>query len=309
MRPLVFIHNGNQKYLQTAIKQSKKFNSFIFLIGDTSNQKYCDNWVSGESLITPSYYSFVEKFENLSSNSYEFELGCFRRYFVLQQFMEKNGFSEVVTVDSDLLVFADLCNFDFGSVDIACDWTLSGDCASPQCLYITKETLDKFIEFLPYFYTEKKDILLKKWNYHVQNNVPGGICDMTLLYHFLMNTDLKKLNLFEYTKYGVFDDNLSETDGGRYKTENYLHKWTLKKIIKSKEGYCFITQDNRTIPVLTMHCQGIKKCLMKSISCGKVNAFEFNRNIFYTVYIKRFFKLANYKKVFNSSFWRRILKK
>ena len=54
----------------------------------------------------PAYERFRHAYVHLSSNSPEFERICFRRYFLLAQYLAANpGCSAFVLIDSDVLLF------------------------------------------------------------------------------------------------------------------------------------------------------------------------------------------------------------
>lgn len=66
---------------------------------------------------------------------------------------------------------------------------------------MTITTLKEFINFCIEIYENRKELLLEKWNAHKDYILPGGICEMSLLYLWIRETRLRVKNI------GLRDDN------------------------------------------------------------------------------------------------------
>lgn len=185
--PLIFVHTGYQKHLEIVIPQAERCNDQVYLLGDDSNKNVAAQWFHIDKYIDDRYEIFKSKFINMSSNTAEFELNCFKRYFVCYQFAKIQGIDRFCMMDSDCLVYENLSNLGLQEYDAGAsipedqsnmNWT-----ASPHCSLWSMDALNDFLNYLLTAYDEENiEPLLKKWNYHQESSVPGGICDMTLLY-------------------------------------------------------------------------------------------------------------------------------
>ena len=289
MRPLVYIHEGNQPYLKTAISCAKNWNNDVVLIGDKSNKAYCDKWVDMDTLDMSEYVQFSQLYKHMSKNPYWFELVCFKRYFALYEYAENSKLDEFILCDSDLLVYGDLSKFNYGQYEAAFSYCEDQSnyrwSASPHCSFWKTESLRKFIDYVIFTYRDNLATLQQKWEYHVQNNVGGGICDMTLLYLWKESTDILIMNTAIEQKNGmVFDHMLAK--GECYKVDEYLwNKYSGIKKIVFEDGmpYFIRTSDHQKVRALTLHAQGGSK---KYIPCL---FHQRNNRLFYELRILKYY--------------------
>ena len=105
--PVIFIHQGYQSYLDFTVQQASK-NNKVFFIGTQEPPKN-DN-VSFFNL--QNYNKYIQQFayiyENLSTNSHNYELFCFLRWFILKEFMEEQNLDTIFYVDSDVMLYVDI---------------------------------------------------------------------------------------------------------------------------------------------------------------------------------------------------------
>jgi len=220
--PIIYFHTGNSSYLNISIKQCKKFNDHVILLGDDSNS---DIDVEHHNLYD--YHDDVAKFhklyQHMSTNGHGFELTCYVRWIILANFIKKQNFGSapIVYLDSDVMTYCDYSEkenlFEDNYAGKVCKakrqndyrWSASG-CIS----YWKHDMVLKFKDYLFELYTNKIDKLKEKYQYHVDSGVPGGICDMTAIYLFSEENDIGTLN-------DVFDDD-STFDQNISVAENYL---------------------------------------------------------------------------------------
>jgi len=109
--PVVFIHRGDDDYLAHSLQQAKRSSpqSDIVLIGDSDNLKYASETV--QHFRIDDYFQsaarFAEVYKHQSGNSYDYELFCFQRWFILKEFVKANGIERCCYLDSDILLYAD----------------------------------------------------------------------------------------------------------------------------------------------------------------------------------------------------------
>lgn len=270
MRPLIFVHEGSQHYLKSALLTAIESGNEVILIGDKSNKSFCDSWVDVSSIAVDRYKEFEGIYKHMSKNPFWFELLCFKRYFVLLGYAEEKKLDEFILCDSDLLVFSNLSSYDYGNYLAAMSFCKNQDnyrwSASPHCSYWTKKGLEQFIEFLMDTYTNGIKKLEEKWNYHTQNLVGGGICDMTLLYLWQQTVPKKIRNTAIPVDNIVFDHMVSK--GEVYEKNEYIvdQKFAIKKIAFI-DGYPhFIKTTGEKVRTYTLHLQGKSKIYFPVLS-------------------------------------------
>lgn len=127
---------------------------------------------------------------------------------------------------------------------------------------------DAFIQLCKDVYQNKSKFHLiePKIQRHKDNNLTGGICDMTLYYliyeHRLVNNIVNLLGPFQYQDdVCVFDTHLLISDG--YNGENtFQMSDPLKQMVQMnevKQKCFFVTTDGHLIRTLSLHFQGTAK--------------------------------------------------
>lgn len=269
--PIIIYHEGSQEYLQECINQAKKYNNTVILIGDETNKDMnSDYWFHAAELETEEWREFSDLFYNMSTNSAKFELQCFKRFFMIYSLMKKNIINECIHIDSDILCYYDFSKFNVfdGIYDASLSIPKRQDAyrwgVSAMTSYWTKKGIASFCSFVIVAYKDKNALLTEKWNYHQKNNLPGGICDMTLLYLWSkQEKEIKILNTMEEFSIGddkvVIDNNISTVENG------YLYDklFCLKKVT-FYEGIPYLHKEDGTkIRTLALHFQGGAKRYMK----------------------------------------------
>ena len=271
-RPVVFIHNGSQKYLKNTIELAQKTNKNVVLLGDNSNKNLCKIWVDNSTLLNDKYKLFENNYVHMSDNSYVFEFSCFKRFFVLQEYMKKENLEECIMTDSDACIYSDLGNFDYQEADVAISTQKEQSStyswiASAHCSFWTYVALKEFIDYILAIYTKDIKKLEKKWNYHIAEKVPGGICDMSLLHLWSKDTNFNVMNLAELNRNQTFDHSVGTSTNGKkneyQETRMLLNKHIKKIVFKDRIPY-FIDQEGNHIKTNTIHAQGGCK---RYISC------------------------------------------
>lgn len=264
MIPVVFTHTSNAIYLQTALLQAKKLcGDNIYLLGDKSNSKSPVHHAYISDLENSELFTeFKSVFKNLSPNGYDYELFCFKRWFLILKFCRQNNFEEVFCVDSDVLIYKDLNelkdmlqNVDFTVIRFI------GKFAGPQCSYFKISTLERYCNFILNFYKNRfseLEALYKK--FQEEKNV-SGISDMVLLALFAEENPGKYKDLDYNPEHSFcFDENISCSAG--FKLKDGMKNTTFIDNVP----YCTREDTDKEVPFYILHFQGAAKKLMEKYS-------------------------------------------
>lgn len=277
--PVVVFHvNGNQEYFKNCINLSA-CNNKVYLIGDDSNMTtFIDNknveFININELESNEITEFKKCFTNYSTNGYNYELNCFLRVFYLKIFLIKKNIQKAFHTDSDCVVLDNINNIFTEDSSIAYSIQKKVENAYHMVGSIHNSLLDinfceKFIElcFDIYGNKSKLNLIEPKINWHKDNNIGGGICDMTLYYLIYSEKIIENIiDLNEILNINneemIFDHNLSDTYG--FDGENtYEKNNNIKNIANNNNKYYFITNNNQLIRTITIHFQGGTKKVLE----------------------------------------------
>lgn len=278
--PVFFVHTGMKEYLWYTIKQAEATNRIVYLLGDEDNKNVASNWRPLEQYITKEFMDFKNCYQHMSSNPYEFELNCFKRFFVAYEFAKRNKVEKFMMLDSDLLAYVNFSEIDFGTAVAALSipesqsnylWT-----ASPHCSYWTLSAIREFLDFVSYEYSDGIAELKEKWKYHQSNHIQGGICDMTLLYLWSQRQIHDIYNTTKVIHQSVFDHFLSISEG--YSTGTFkMRPFCEMKVLKFVEDIpYFKSQNGEWIRALTIHAQGKSKMYIKLLYDKKSSSVQYS---------------------------------
>ncbi len=273
MAQLVFIHKGCPNYLAPIIQNTAKYCKDFVLLGDNSNRNLYKKWYNMDDYVDNRYEEFKTKYIHMSSNDYEFELVCFKRYFCVYDYARKHNINELWMLDSDLIIYEDISELDMNKYDVAYfkwsgtdleyNWTIS-----PHCSYWTLDAMDDFIEFLMEAYTHQINILREKWCFHKKNNINGGICDMTLLYLWDRQKRWRVFNTGTITYDNTVFDSYVNSELLANESVVMNVKLGLKRISFIEKKPLFQLQDGTLIKAKTIHAQGPRKMyILNLIRC------------------------------------------
>ncbi|MDL2265621.1 hypothetical protein LJC57_04415 [Parabacteroides sp. OttesenSCG-928-G07] len=253
--PIIIVHKGDSFYLSPVLKQVRLFNphSRIFLISDKSTNKYdfiehCD---------ISQYMENADKFEqvykHMSVNPYKYELICFQRWFIIQDFAIEHKFSHFLCLDSDVLLF---CNIDevFNNY-LNYDFTVCHRIGPGNSLF-NSSSIGKLCDCMMSFY-ENKEILQKLEKYYreeiIEKNIRGGISDMTAFAWYQENISNNVLDLSIPKNNVCFDGAITVSSG--FEMESGLKKiyW------RNNLPYGKLIDNESFIQFLCLHFQGRSK--------------------------------------------------
>jgi hypothetical protein len=253
--PIVFIHIDDSEYLKYTLAQARISNPFavIHLIGDLFNDNY--DFVEHHNI--KNYSSEAELFSKLykhhSTNSYDGELFCFRRWFVLKEFMEYKNIQQCLYLDSDVLLFADIQQEDLKYRD--CAFTLSFGCGQGFNIIHDAGILNEFCDFIV-----KCFISQSFYNGLVKTSdrkFHKCLSDMVVFYEYQKKTTYKIGDISLIVDKTKHDANINLSEG--FETEGGVKKvrWT------DGTPYCREISSDSFIRFNSLHFQGKSKHLIK----------------------------------------------
>ena len=208
----------------------------------------------------------------MSTNDYWFELNCFRRFYVIHEFIKELDIDKFVYLDSDILTYVNfseleaLENIDSG-MSVPKEQSKYGWVANCGISLWNRKSVTSFLNYCIDVYENHIEMLEEKWDYHKNNQVPGGICDMTLQYLWYQNNQsCKKINLVdrENEMSGVMDFNVNLATNC-YKGEYLMNRFVRIKKIQIENGQSFLfDRDGEKVRVFAIHFLGPAKQYMKS---------------------------------------------
>jgi len=277
-RPIIIEHRGNPRYLRYTIEQAKHYNDDVILLGDKKNA-VLGNMVEHHLLDDFSTSEELSRFRNLynhmSTNTFQFENICFERWFQILEFLESNGIQSFFHLDSDNLLYSNISTVlekVIGDYEAAYNifsqlyeeyrWK-----SSAHTSFWQTEFLKEFCSFVNDSYENGIDELEKKWNWHKEQGMNGGVCDMSLLYLFYLKNKNSIYNLLPVSRDNIcFDYNINESLN--YKLDEYQTikspLGTIMKDIKirGEKAYCYNLMNKSDVQFANIHFQGISKHLI-----------------------------------------------
>lgn len=262
--PIIFFHTGYSEYMPHTIKQAKETNERVILLGDKSNQHLeVEHYLNGD-LIDSDLACFFKHYKHFSTNGQLFEVACFARWFVIKNFLLEHNLDSCVYLDTDIMVYSDLSKELQPFVEKTASFLYPKDqpknrwAASGHSSYWPREGLVKFCNFINKIYTTEEGIntLEQKWNYHVEADKGGGICDMSLFHLFYNSLEPGEVAILsDVHNDSTFDDNINSSEN--YYKEEYRMKDGFKEI-KWENGmpYGYNLKRNTWIRFNTLHFQG-----------------------------------------------------
>jgi len=234
--PIIGCHYGYQPYLDIFVKEASKKNKVI-LVGDKHNRcvsrhPNVEHFLFDE--LSEGIEDFTKAYTHLNISGLEYEIFCFKRWIYCRNLVRKLDIQKFFYSDSDNIIYSDLEEVyeSIGRPELC----LSVPEHQPELRrsatgavsYWSADNIEKFCDFMQECYTNDDSFtpLWEKWVWHRDNQIPGGICDMTVLWHFVRQNPAFILTevLPDNT---TFDHNINSS-------ENYLkNEYEMKGPIKN----------------------------------------------------------------------------
>lgn len=273
--PVVFIHVGFKPYVEHVVEFNTKFN-YVLIIGDESLQflenKYSNCKFYNIQIFEKDYISnYYKSFTNYSSNSKDIEWICFKRVFILKEFMKYTNYNKIFHIDSDNILLYDINIYPFHK-DVAyiCNKNWDNNMRMSNSIHsalLNIEFCETFESLFNDIYVDKSKLFLieDKIKFHKKEDkfINGGVCDMTL-YYLIQNMNLidvqDLLNIVQINdKEYSFMNTLLSPEGSQSKKQYE----TYNNIIKIDKNNC-IQFNDKYIHVFNIHFQGPTKQLLKN---------------------------------------------
>ena len=306
---IVLVHRGDNWYLHYSLNQivSLGAGSTVFLLGDEKTIKSFGQikTVNLNDLYSRKAMEFVDNYVHMCTNPYDFELFCFLRWFHLLEFMKSEKIDKVLYLDSDILLYTplvDILNM-YKGILLNCGYMIPQQeheslfwAASGHTSYWHYEALDEFCKFLSATYkdSEINRLYQKKWDYHKNRKVLGGVNDMTAFYLYWRRESKHITNLSEIVQGGTFDHNINVPMN--LIRDEYKMRGPIKMInFKSNIPFGETVDQGREERYHTLHFQGDAKNNIPAFYTGKPFSRKLSHDIaWYILRTKE--KLRQHKK-------------
>lgn len=261
--PIMIFHQGNQRYVKDVIRQAEKWNQQVWLLGDVTNRSYAKHWADSTQIQSELFHRFLQCYVHMSTRSYQAEMFCFESHFKYYEFAKSKGWKKFLTLDSDVLVYQHFDTEEYAGCDAAFGWNEKqgqyGWAGNPYVAFWTIEAMEDFLQYCIWIYNNAPERLSEKWHFHQQQQVPGGICDMTLFWLWKADTDYKISNNTCVQNGTVYDQNIGSPDNF-HQEEYQMSRWYAMKKIHFKGGCPYLqTQEGKRVRAKVLHCLGTNK--------------------------------------------------
>lgn len=279
--PLIMTHGpGGESYLYYTLKQARQYNERVTLLGEPEHQHLTGdlgvehyNWAD---FYTEARQFFDEEYVQYSHYKEGYDRHVMAIFFFLKEFMQIMDLEVIASVDSDMMVYCDMTQEEARLPKdylVACcipeyqpeyRWN-----ASTETCFFTYEGACEMCNFMHQTYTTPEGLarLREKWDWHIANNRPGGVCDLTLLYLFVESRDRDRIvNLtpvITTAEHGTFSHKISGDENsiqGEYRMDGRL------KEIQWRDGipYGYNLRLRSWVRFKDIHLQGGDKVLAPS---------------------------------------------
>lgn len=265
--PIVFVHLGDGEHLKYAIAQAHASNpkSKIYLIGDEANDKYDFVEHIDYTQYCRSAQGFERVYKHLSPNTYQFELKCFERWFVIRDFLRAKNIRGCVCPDSDIMIYTDVSEhwqrFANSGMTVSCG-------SSPHCNFISDvDLLDEFCSFLVQSYTAPTTLQqMEDFFAPLRGKGLEGISDMTLFGNFRQRHPGRIADISGIFNGSNFDHNINGAEG--FEMENGVKKiyWVDGK------PHGKLVSTGELVGFNILHFQGDAKKIIQNYFTGKLPA-------------------------------------
>lgn len=275
-------------YLKHCLDAAAAFNRRVVLVGDGSNRcEWSDHWSIGAD-DPPKFRAFLDVYSKMSDYPDFYEQAFWRRPFAIEAWMRAEGVDRAFVIDSDVVTFADYasdvlpCLPEGCEVGVMTEWNERpfGWASSMHLSYWTRSALEAFTSFCIEAYrdAEIRADLEAKWRWHLDEQRPGGVCEMTLLYLWQVRSGVRAANLAEVHRGIVGDMAVGLADNSV--ASEYAVRLGAKRF-RFQDGipYGQNLLTGEEIRFACVHCQGHYKGMMAHLKPGALQSFYNERFI------------------------------
>lgn len=276
---IVVVNAGWRWYLPYVLHQARSASrgSRVVLLGDARASRATTHAARLKSLESRAAREFRKRYQHMSSNAPGFELFCWLRWFYLLEYMRVERVRSVLHLDSDVLLYSSMAEIkarDFSDgraggylVPERCEGPLGA--ASAHVSYWTRDFLEEFCAFAVRSFTDPCYLRLyrEKWDFHRDNGIPGGVCDMTTLFLFWQENQHRICNLAVDSDGETFDNNINGSANCR--EGEYAMEGRYKRVRFSGDcPFLFAAESGARVRVHALHFQGRAKRLIPKFYHG-----------------------------------------
>jgi len=203
---------------------------------------------------------FLEKYVHLSTNSKEFELACFERYFALNALFNSLNLSAAWQLDTDVWPSKFLHVFDEFELVLSCEY-LDRSVISAHASKFSSRCLKDLVSFLNFrLYDDHLEEMTRVFNDRIKGGLLGGICDMRAIGYWLKSsTGIKWHNSYGSETSGYFINDTLGTLELEVTKAKKINKFFLVK--RTQTGFSFQQLGSKKL-FATLHFQGHYKLLI-----------------------------------------------
>lgn len=298
---IFIIHKGRQEYLKITIKQILKYNDWNDVIFLTDNKLATKKFL-WENIVYENisdYFDSAKEFEiyykHMSYNKKQYELFCFQRWLILNEYITRNKIKEFSHIDSDVLLYCNVqeyYNDNLKWLDFCYTWScwhvFFGSQRWINCFseFLFDQYKNNLEELKKYCTGEKISRIIRN-NGSIYEDKTNCVTDMTLFDLFIKNSSLsiQTKDIWIIQNNTVFDNciHMSEWFKYRFWIKNLKFDWELPYWILKGD------KRNNKIYFKALHFQWVTKKFMK----------YFYEKDFWLRYKKDFFSFWIKKTVFN----------
>ena len=276
--PCVIVHRGLKPYLKFNLEITSK-NNKVFLIGDESVSNLASINDNVEFINIEEYetrkriVNFKKNFVNYNTQPQEIEWMNFERVFIIYDFIIEKTYKQIFHLDSDNVLLKNINDFKFDNKNAYCIPSFQENYRMDSSIHCGLLDEKFFIEFENlysdlYITKNKFHLIEKKINYHKQNNIRGGITDMTLYFLLQKLEKINPQNLMKpfKSKNGeefVFVNNFNLAEGF-YDFNNFEMRRKKIKLYKGNSVNDLINL--KKIKIANIHFQGTSKKYLNRFS-------------------------------------------
>lgn len=260
--PIIYIHRGYSWYLPIVLRNGIDFHGRgnVWFLGDPYANAIA-RIIGANSAPIKEYQKGAEAFEadyiHESNLGREFELFCLQRWFILLEFMRRQGLDAAIYLDSDILLTQHLEPYRKQTLT----WPMTFTGYSAHISFInTRAVLDHFCRFTTTFYRDPDNESKRvAWRKKMENlSGSGGVSDMTLFYWFKEAHPDFIGDYRDIFKDSPFDVSLQDTRGFETGTHGF------KRLIWEERTPFVKKTDGTKIALACLHHQGRAKILLKN---------------------------------------------
>lgn len=281
--PVVIAHFGRHNYLQFCLRSAARFNTDVVFIGDGSNQSLWPGGWNSERADTSKFRKFMDSYVKLSDYADPYEMGLWKRPFMIEAWMKEQGVEKLFIVDSDIMSFADYTKEVAPLLPADCSATIMVTAGEQEIdawwssfhfSYWTRAALEDFTSFIVAAYGDPnlRSKLEAKYRWHLDNARPGGVCDITMLYFWAAQNRDRVVNLAK-----VMDQSVADLGVGasmNYFEDEYEMRGGFKRLVfRNGIPYGFNKVLRQEVRFWCLHCQGKSKGAMRFLGRPGLRVF------------------------------------